>query len=125
MFGETIGDCPSALKCECRIDAQCRQLYNVGIGKVSCNALHPTAWIPRVATLLALAHRFEKLVETGVAADFADLARFGHVSRAPAMQIVNLLSLVLDIQIHDFSFFLSCHRYISELTVRGGRESVR
>lgn len=52
----------------------------------------------RDARLLALAHRFERLIETGVAADYADLARLGHVTRARVTQIMNLLSLAPDIQ---------------------------
>lgn len=54
--------------------------------------------VPRVARLLALAHRFEKLVQTGVAADYADLARLGRVTRARVTQIMNLLGLAPDIQ---------------------------
>ncbi|MDB5335001.1 MAG: hypothetical protein JWN70_620 [Planctomycetaceae bacterium] len=54
--------------------------------------------VPRVARLLALAHRFERLIQTGVAADYADLARLGHVTRARVTQIMNLLSLAPDIQ---------------------------
>jgi hypothetical protein len=57
-----------------------------------------TGRVPRVARLLALAHRFERLVETGVAADYADLARLGHVTRARVTQIMNLLALAPDIQ---------------------------
>lgn len=58
----------------------------------------PVGRIPRVARLLALAHRFERLIETGVAADYADLARLGHVTRARVTQIMNLLVLAPDIQ---------------------------
>lgn len=58
----------------------------------------PVGRVPRVARLLALAHRFERLVETGVATDYADLARLGHVTRARVTQIMNLLSLAPDIQ---------------------------
>ena len=38
--------------------------------------------IPRVAKLLALAIRFEKLVKRGDIQDYADLARLGFVTRA-------------------------------------------
>lgn len=58
----------------------------------------PLGRVPRVARLLALAHRFERLIETGVAEDYADLARLGHVTRARLMQIMNLLVLAPDIQ---------------------------
>lgn len=58
----------------------------------------PVGRVPRVARLLALAHRFERLVQTGVAVDYADLARLGHVTRARVTQIMNLLVLAPDIQ---------------------------
>lgn len=54
--------------------------------------------VPRVARLLALAQLFDELVRTGVANDYADLARLGHVTRARVTQIMNLLSLAPDIQ---------------------------
>ena len=54
--------------------------------------------IPRVARLLALAHRFEKLIRDGEVRDYADLARLGHVTRARLTQIMNLLNLAPDIQ---------------------------
>jgi hypothetical protein len=47
---------------------------------------------------LALAHRFESLLRQGVVADYAALARLGHVSRARISQIVNLLFLAPDLQ---------------------------
>ena len=54
--------------------------------------------MPLVARLLALAHRFEKLVRDSVVADYAELARLGHVTWARIAQIMNLLHLAPDIQ---------------------------
>ena len=54
--------------------------------------------IPRVAKLLALAIRFERLVKRGDIQDYADLARLGYVTRARITQIMNLLNLAPDIQ---------------------------
>src|SRR5262245_40505783 len=54
--------------------------------------------IPRVTRLLALAHRFDKLVREGHVRDYADLARLGQVTRARLTQIMNLLYLAPDIQ---------------------------
>ncbi len=56
------------------------------------------ARVPRVAKLMALAIRFERLVRDGHVADYAELARLGHVTRARLTQIMNLLSLAPDIQ---------------------------
>ena len=54
--------------------------------------------IPRLARLMALALRFEKLIATGVVKDFRTLARLGHVSSARVSQILSLLHLAPDIQ---------------------------
>ena len=53
---------------------------------------------PRVTCLLALAHRFEALVQSGEVNDYADLARVGRVSRARVSQILKLLTLAPSIQ---------------------------
>jgi len=66
--------------------------------KVGAKPTIPIGRVPRVARLLALAHRFEELVETGVATDYADLARLGHVTRARVTQIMNLLGLAPDLK---------------------------
>jgi hypothetical protein len=55
---------------------------------------------PRVACLLALAHRFEGLVQSGEVRGYADLARVGRVSRARVSQILKLLMLAPSIQEH-------------------------
>jgi len=47
---------------------------------------------------MALALRLDELVRTGVVADYAELARLGHVSRARISQILSLLALAPDIQ---------------------------
>jgi hypothetical protein len=54
--------------------------------------------VPRVARLMALAIRFDQLVREGVVADYAELARLGHVTRARVTQVMNLLYLAPDIQ---------------------------
>jgi hypothetical protein len=54
--------------------------------------------VPRVSRLLALALRLDRLVRTGAIADYATLARLGHVSRARVTQILSLLLLAPDIQ---------------------------
>lgn len=56
--------------------------------------------IPRVARLVALAHRLEGLVHDGAVADYATLARLSHVTDAHISQIMSLLYLAPDIQEH-------------------------
>jgi hypothetical protein len=58
----------------------------------------PKGRVPRVSRLMALALRFEELVRDGVVADYAELARLGHVTRARVSQIMNLTLLAPDIQ---------------------------
>ena len=53
---------------------------------------------PRVSRLMALALRFEYLLERGAVRDQAELAEIGHVTRARITQIMNLLHLAPDIQ---------------------------
>ena len=54
--------------------------------------------VPRVARLLALAHRLEGLLRSGAVRDYAALARLGHVTRARISQIMALLQLAPDLQ---------------------------
>jgi hypothetical protein len=54
--------------------------------------------IPRIARLMALAIRFEKLLRNGTIRDCAELARLGQVTRARMTQIMKLLNLAPDIQ---------------------------
>jgi hypothetical protein len=54
--------------------------------------------IPRIARLMALAIKFQDMVDRGEVRDYADLARLGYVSRARITQIMNLLTLVPELQ---------------------------
>lgn len=58
---------------------------------------HAAGRVPRVAKLMALALRFDELVRSGQVADYAELARLGHVTRARISQISNLTLLAPDI----------------------------
>ena len=54
--------------------------------------------LPRVTRLMALAIKFQGLVDRREVRDYADLARLGYVTRARMTQIMNLLNLAPDIQ---------------------------
>ena len=54
--------------------------------------------VPRIARLMALALRFERLVRSGDVRDYAELGRLGQVSRARVTQIMSLLHLAPDLQ---------------------------
>ena len=67
-------------------------------GPAPATAAQPCGRVPRLARLMAMAIRMDGLVRGGEVADYADLARLGHVSRARVTQIMNLLQLAPDIQ---------------------------
>ena len=54
--------------------------------------------IPRITRLMALAIKFQGMVDRGEVRGYADLARLGYVTRARITQIMNLLNLAPDIQ---------------------------
>jgi hypothetical protein len=49
--------------------------------------------VPRIARLVALAHKFERMLKEGTVASMADLARLGRVTRARMTQVMDLLLL--------------------------------
>jgi len=53
---------------------------------------------PRVTRLMALAVKYQGLVNVGELRDYADIARLGYVTRARITQIMNLSNLAPDIQ---------------------------
>lgn len=58
----------------------------------------PDGRVPRIARLMALAIKFDRLIAEGAVRDQAHLAELGHVTRARVTQIMNLLYLAPDIQ---------------------------
>jgi len=58
----------------------------------------PAGRTPRVAKLMALAIRFDHLLQEGKVADQSELARLAHVTQPRMTQIMNLLHLAPDIQ---------------------------
>jgi hypothetical protein len=58
----------------------------------------PLVRLPRITRLMALAIKFQEMVDRGEVRDYADLARLGYVTRARVTQIMNLLNLAPDIQ---------------------------
>lgn len=54
--------------------------------------------IPRISRLMALAIKFQDMIDHGEVRDYADLARLGLVTRARMTQVMNMLLLAPDIQ---------------------------
>ncbi len=57
-----------------------------------------TESVPRLTRLLALAHRWNRRVDEGIVANYAEIARLMGLSRARVTQIVDLSLLAPDIQ---------------------------
>lgn len=58
----------------------------------------PPARVPRITRLMALAIKFQEMIDRGELKDYADLARLAFVTRARITQIMNLLNLAPQIQ---------------------------
>jgi hypothetical protein len=78
----------------------------------------PQRRAPRIARLLALAHKLDTMVRSGEIADYIQLARLGHVSPARLSQIMLLLHLAPAIQ--EYILFLSPAdaQFVTELGLR-------
>jgi hypothetical protein len=84
------------IECPCRFERRGRRRVRSQVLPERARA--DRGRVPRLARLLALALRFEELIDAGQVRDFAELARLGHVSRARITQIMNLRLLAPDIQ---------------------------
>ena len=58
----------------------------------------PSGRVPRLSRLMALAIKFQTMLDRKEIGDYAELARLGYVSRARITQVMNLLLLAPDIQ---------------------------
>ena len=77
-----------------------RTVVRVDLGKrrTTSPTQAPAGRVPRVARLLALAHKIDEKVRTGEFRDLADAARQLDLTRARVSQITNLLLLAPEIQ---------------------------
>jgi len=85
----------------------------------------PTPWpavprVPRVARLMALAIKFQAMVDAGQMQDYADIARLGYVTRARLTQIMNLILLAPDIQedLLSMHVLVKAERPVAERQIR-------
>jgi hypothetical protein len=72
--------------------------------------------IPRIARLMALAIRFDRLLRAEEFRDYAEIARLGRVTRARMTQIMKLLNLAPDIQ--EQILFLPTLKGLNERNLR-------
>jgi hypothetical protein len=84
------------VECEVHFEARGRGRKELELG--ASPSLATPGRVPRVSRLLALAHRLERLLRTGVVKDYTEAARLGHVTRERISQVMSLLYLAPDIQ---------------------------
>ncbi len=84
-----------AMEVEVMLDLRCRAAGKANSGLAKPKASPRT---PRVTRLMALAVKYQGLVDNGELRDYADIARLGYLSRARITQIMNLANLAPDIQ---------------------------
>ena len=85
------------IQCPFQIGTRARGHNEIQPGEVSLPACAPGR-VPRVAKLLALAHRFEGLLREGAVTNYAELAQLGQVTPARVSQVMALPGLAPDIQ---------------------------
>ena len=83
-------------RCEDEIPLKWRARQAAGRPKKTAAPTPPR--IPRITRLMALAIKFQDMIDRGEVKDYADLARLGFVTRARVTQIMNLLNLAPQIQ---------------------------
>lgn len=78
----------------------------------------PSGRAPRLARLVALAHKLDELVRDGTVKSYRELAELGHVSPARLSQILVLINLAPKIQ--EYVLFLSAGEgsFIKEVELR-------
>ena len=89
---------PRVLECAIPMERPTKKRYGPRSDRFGGPVPSPAGRVPRLARLLALAHKLDGLVRQGAIADYAALARLGHVSRPRISQIMSLLYLAPAIQ---------------------------
>ena len=119
--GQTEGD--SAIQVETTLPVRPRRRESLkGEHPASVCGAESRSRIPRITRLMALAIKFQHMVDRGEVRDYADLARLGHVTRARLTQIMNLLLLSPDIQ--EMLLFSTCDKTLSERRIRAAVKQV-
>ena len=89
---------PQTVVCQIPVRRRVRQHHETITSPVETTPEIPAGRVPRIARLMALALRFEQLLQAGEIRNYTQLAWLGHVSRARISQIMRLLSLSPEIQ---------------------------
>ena len=114
VASEMLGD--SAIQVEVTLPVRPRRHESGKGGLDSVSTAGSRSRTPRITRLMALAIKFQDMVNRGEVRDYADLARLGYVTRARLTQIMNLLLLSPDIQ--EMLLFSTCDKTLSERRIR-------
>jgi hypothetical protein len=86
------------VKDRCEDEIPLKRTARQAAGRPKKGGALPPPRIPRITRLMALAIKFQEMIDRGEVKDYADLARLGFVTRARLTQIMNLTLLAPDIQ---------------------------
>jgi hypothetical protein len=86
------------VKDRCEDEIPLKRTARQAAGRQKKEAAPTPPRIPRITRLMALAIKFQEMIDRGEVKDYAELARLGHVSRARITQIMNLTMLAPEIQ---------------------------
>jgi len=86
------------VKDRCEDEILLKRKARQAVGRPKKAAAPPPPRIPRITRLMALAIKFQEMIDRGEVKDYADLARLGFVTRARLTQIMNLTLLAPEIQ---------------------------
>jgi hypothetical protein len=81
------------LECQVHFDRRSKGRKELRPGAEPPRPVLQPGRVPRVARLLALAHRFDGLLRQGIVENYSELARLGHVTPARISQVMSLLFL--------------------------------
>ena len=95
---DATADALGSVQIETMLPVRTRPSNPAGCPKVESTPHPNRRRIPRITRLMALAVKFQDMIESGRIRDYADIARLGYVTRARVTQIMNLLNLAPDIQ---------------------------
>ena len=83
---------------EKRTDGKANRPVNVPRSRKALHRREAPERVPRISRLMALALKFEQMLQQGVVTDYTLLAELGRISQPRLTQIMNLRNLAPDIQ---------------------------
>ena len=96
---------PSKFPCQHKCHEKCPEPQDNDVPRLTqleAFAPHvPAGRVPRISRVMALAIRFEHLIQTGPVADYAELARLGHSNRSGRAGLAGATEIVEGVPGHN------------------------